>query len=144
MSEHQHRGGFLFDGFPRTRPQAEALTRLMSELQLTLDAVIVLDVDDDLIVRRLGGRLECPTCGAVYNRDSDPPRSAGRCDVCGSTLVQRADDAEETVRRRLEVYRQQTRPLIAYYRSTRIPMHTVDGNARMQEVQSRLVSLLER
>jgi adenylate kinase len=142
ISAERDRGGFIFDGFPRTRPQAESLDRMLAELGQPLDVVIVLDVDDDVIVRRLSGRLACPTCGAVYNQWTEPPRRPGLCDVCGSSLVQREDDAESTVRRRLAVYREQTEPLIAYYRAAGTPLYTIDGDRSVGDVQADLTSML--
>lgn len=127
--------GLLFDGFPRTIPQAEALDRLLREAGQRLDAVVVIDVPDDELVKRLSGRRSCPNCGAVYNIYFDPPQKPGVCDACGGALVERADDAAETVRRRLEVYREQTEPLIAYYEASETPVHYVDGNRPVEEVQ---------
>src|SRR5690606_33876044 len=107
--------GLLFDGFPRTIPQAEALDRLLREAGQRLDAVVGIHVPDDELVRRRRGRWSAPNCGAVYDLYCDPPRKPGVCDACGGAVVERAGDAAETVRRRLEVYREQTEPLIAYY-----------------------------
>src|SRR5690606_20848540 len=100
--------GVIFDGFPRTLPQAERLDRLLASLGRSLEAVIVLEVPDETLVKRLGGRRSCPSCGALYNVYFDPPGEDGRCDACGGTLTQRPDDDPATVRRRLEVYREQT------------------------------------
>ncbi len=134
--------GYIFDGFPRTLPQAEGLDALLQELGERIDAVIVLAVEDEAIVRRLSGRLSCPACGAIYNRYTDAPRAEGRCDRCGGTLTQRADDAEETVRRRLDVYREQTEPLIAFYRARGVPLHEVDGDGPVESVHEALVARL--
>lgn len=134
--------GFIFDGFPRTVTQAEGLTALLEDLGRPLDAVIVLDVDDESIVRRLSGRLSCPQCQAVYNIHSEPPRVAGRCDRCGAALVQREDDRPETVRRRLAVYREQTAPLIGFYEAGDAPVYHVDGDRPIEEVQAELQGLL--
>jgi adenylate kinase len=94
-------------------------------------------------VARLSRRLACPKCGAVYNLDTDKPKKAGVCDVCGTGLVQRSDDEESTVRRRLEVYRAQTAPLLAYYEGAGVPMHIVDGDRPVDEVQADLVKRIE-
>lgn len=134
--------GVIFDGFPRTLPQAERLDQMLHELDRPLRAVLVLDVDDATLIRRLSGRRSCPTCGALYNVYFEPPRVDGRCDNCGSELVQRADDDADTVKRRLDVYREQTEPLLAYFRGTGVELHHVDGDRPVEEVQSDLVELL--
>ncbi len=135
--------GFIFDGFPRTLPQAEGLDRLLEELGNPLDAVVVIDVPDDQLVKRLSGRRTCPNCGAVYNIYFEPPETPGVCDACGGALVERADDAAETVRRRLEVYRERTEPLIAYYERSETPVRYVDGDRPVEEVQREIVRVLE-
>jgi adenylate kinase len=136
-------GGFIFDGFPRTVAQADGLATLMRELGQRLDAVLVLDVDDEELVRRLAGRISCPTCARVYNRYTDPPRVEGVCDACGSPLVQREDDKEETVRRRLEVYRQQTEPLIDWYKRDGAKLQHITGSRPVEEVQRELIARLK-
>lgn len=135
-------GGFIFDGFPRTVTQAEGLQALLDDVGQPLDAVIVLDVDDEEIVKRLSGRLFCPKCGAVYNVYSNPPAAEGVCDRCGSRLTQREDDRPETVRHRLSVYRDQTAPLIGFYESSGVPVHHVDGDRAVDEVHADLLSLI--
>jgi adenylate kinase len=136
------RSGVIFDGFPRTEPQAEALGQLLAELGRTLEAVLVLQVEDEDLIRRLSGRRSCPSCGSVFNVHFDPPKIAGTCDRCGAALVQRADDEEGTVRRRLEVYQAQTAPLIAYYEASPVRVERVPGDRRVEQVQERLVELL--
>jgi adenylate kinase len=143
MTAESARGGFIFDGFPRTQAQAESLDATLDEMGTPLAMVIVLDVDDETIVARLSRRLACPRCGAVYNLDTDKPKKSGVCDVCGTGLVQRSDDEESTVRRRLEVYRAQTAPLLAYYESAGVPMHIVDGDRPVDEVHADLVRRIE-
>jgi adenylate kinase len=137
-------GGFIFDGFPRTVPQAEALDVLLRELDEPLDAVVVLEVPDDTLVRRLSGRRTCRACGRIHNVYFDPPAQSGRCDTCGSELTQRADDAAETVRRRLEVYRAQTAPLIGYYRASPAPVVELEGDREVEAVQAAAVEALGR
>ncbi len=137
------RRGFILDGFPRNVPQAEALNDILRALGRGLDAVAVLDVPDDLVVKRIAGRRSCPVCGAVYNIHFEPSTRPDRCDVCGGELVQRADDREETVRRRLEVYRAQTEPVLAYYEREGVPVRHVDGGRSVEDVQSQLVNTLE-
>ncbi|MGF7238264.1 MAG: adenylate kinase [Frankia sp.] len=107
--------GFLLDGFPRNVPQAEVLGRMLDEMGTKLDVVLELVVDDDEVVRRLSGRRTCRNCGTVWHVDFDPPAVEGICDRCGGELFQRDDDRSETVRHRLEVYAEQTSPLVAYY-----------------------------
>lgn len=135
--------GVVFDGFPRTLPQAERLDALLGELGRPVRAVLVLEVDDDTLIRRLSGRRTCGSCGALYNVFFEPPREPDRCDACGSALTQRADDEPETVRRRLEVYNEQTAPLIAYYERSPTPLHHVDGDRPVDAVQRDLLALLD-
>lgn len=135
--------GFILDGFPRTLAQAEALDGLLDDLGFTLDAVVVIDVPDDVLVKRLSGRRSCAECGAVYNVYFEPPRTPGRCDVCGGALVERADDDAATVRRRLAVYDDRTRPLIAYYRRSDSPVYFVDGERPVDDVHEAIVGFLE-
>ncbi len=134
--------GFVLDGFPRTVPQADALERVLAERGQSLDAVVSLAVSEAGLVRRLTARRECPVCKRAYNLESAPPRDGRHCDDHpGVELVQRADDTEETVRRRLEVYREQTAPLVEYYRS-RGRLTEVPGEGKMEEVYGRLVGAL--
>src|SRR5699024_8075143 len=107
--------GFLLDGFPRNVPQAETLKTILADLGSKLDAVLELRVDEEEVVKRISGRRSCPECSRVYNVEYDGPRTAGRCDEDGAELYQREDDREETVRHRLEVYREQSAPLVEFY-----------------------------
>lgn len=134
--------GVVFDGFPRTQAQAQGLDTLLEGLARPLTAVLVLRVEDDVIVRRLSGRRACTNCGAVYHVETDPPKKDGVCDRCGSSLVQRPDDAPETIRRRLAVYREQTQPVLAHYRATGTPVHEIDGDRPIDVVQADLAELL--
>ena len=118
--------GFILDGFPRTLAQAEGLDRILAGLSVSLDAVIDLEVPEEELIRRLSGRLVCPHCEAIYQQDTRPPKMPGRCDRCGGELVQRQDDRPEAVRRRLEVYGQETEPLQRYYRERGL-LHAVNG-----------------
>ncbi len=130
--------GFVLDGFPRTVPQAEALDRM----GVALDAVVNLVVDEDELVERLAGRLTCGSCGAMFHRTYAPPRTEGVCDACGSSVGQRVDDTEETVRNRLSVYRRQTFPLVEYY-SGKGKLLEIDGTGSTPDkVFDRLLSLL--
>ncbi|MBI4410407.1 MAG: adenylate kinase [Gemmatimonadetes bacterium] len=138
------RSGVVFDGFPRTLPQAEGLDRLLDELDQPLEAVVVIEVPEDVLVQRLSGRRQCPHCGAVHNVYFTPPRQPGVCDRCGANLAQRSDDDAATVRRRLTVYREQTEPLVAYYRRRGTPVHVLKGDGSAGDVHRDLVRILER
>ena len=127
--------GFILDGFPRTLEQGEGLDAMLESLGIELDAVILLEAPDDILVKRISGRRSCPECDAVYNVYFNPPEEPGRCDRCGSKLVERADDDEATVARRLEVYRRQTEPLVQYYRDAGATVHVIDGEQPVDEVQ---------
>ncbi len=127
--------GFILDGFPRTIPQAEALARLLKDLGAGLDRVVFFDVSDAELLRRLTGRRACPKCQATYHVVSAPPRRESVCDRCGSALVQREDDREETVRKRLGVYATQTAPLLDYYRE-RGMLTTVRGEGGIEDIRA--------
>lgn len=119
--------GFVLDGFPRTVPQAEGLAGLLADKGLELDAVVYFDVPEEEVVRRLAGRRVCPGCEAVYNVYTDPPANENVCDNCGGQLQIREDDKEETVRNRLQVYRQSTEPLLAWYGESTTELHEIDA-----------------
>ncbi len=136
-------GGFLFDGFPRTIPQARATT----EAGVEIDVVLNIAVNDDEIVRRLSGRRTHPASGRVYHVEFNPPQVAGRDDETGEELIQREDDQEQTVRQRLAVYHRQTKPLVAYYRGLAqegLPLRVlnVEGNAPVSEIRDAVLRLL--
>ena len=126
--------GFILDGFPRTIAQAEALARLLKDLGQTLDTVVYFDVSEPELLRRLTGRRVCRKCGHTYHLVSNPPQRAGVCDACGGELYQRDDDAEATVRNRLEVYRRQTSPLLDYYRQRNM-LSTVSGEGAVPKIR---------
>ncbi len=125
--------GFILDGFPRTVAQAEALERLLKDRDLAVERVVLFEVSEKELLRRLTGRRVCRGCGATYHEVSSPPERAGRCDRCGGELYQREDDSEATVRRRLEVYTAQTAPLLDHYRSHGL-LATVSGEGPPKEV----------
>ena len=143
LSEDDAQEGFLLDGFPRNVPQAETLEKMLSEWETRLDTVLELVVDDDEVVRRLSGRRTCHQCGRVWHVLFDPPARDDTCDDDGSELFQRDDDREETIRHRLEVYQDQTAPLIAYYADQAILLG-VDATGPVEEVTERALSSLRR
>lgn len=137
-------GGFIFDGFPRTLPQADALGALLDRKGLTLDAVVEMQVDDAALVQRITGRFTCGNCGAVYHDATRPTATPGVCDVCGSTdLRRRADDTEEALRTRLMEYYKKTAPLIGYYYAKE-KLATVDGLAEIDAVAQAIQKVLDR
>ncbi len=135
--------GFLLDGFPRTVHQAEVLDEQLAEKNAALDVVLELVVDDEEVVRRLSGRRTCRRCGHVWHHDFDPPATEGTCDRCGGELFQRDDDSEGTIRHRLEVYADQTSPLIGYY-GDRGLLRGVDATGPVEDVTERAINALRR
>ena len=135
------KNGFVLDGFPRTIPQAEALTNALNELGQKMDFAIDVDVPDENIVKRMSGRRACLECGATYHIVSIPPKKEGICDACGSELVLRDDDKPETVQKRLDVYHEQTQPLIDYYKKAGI-LKSVDGTQPMEDVFADIIKIL--
>ena len=133
--------GYVLDGFPRTIPQAEVLDKALSELGDKIDYAINVEVPDENIIKRMGGRRACLSCGATYHIEHIPPKKEGICDVCGKELVLRDDDKPETVQKRLEVYHAQTQPLIDYYKEQNI-LKTVDGTQPMEEVFGAIATIL--
>ena len=125
--------GFILDGFPRTVKQAERFDELLERKNLPLKAVILLGVPDEEIIKRLSARRVCPNCGAVYNLLFTPPKNDEICDVCGTKLVQRKDDNPETIKRRLDVYREQTAPLIDYYQEKGL-LVKIDGTGKPEKI----------
>jgi len=134
--------GFILDGFPRTVGQADALKQVLSGLGRVIDHVVSLSVDKDELLKRLTGRRACPACGAVYHVEFAPPKLAGRCDVCPGELFQREDDKEATILHRLQVYEDQTAPLIAYYESCGL-LRSVNGLGTVDGVQGEIVSRIQ-
>jgi adenylate kinase len=142
LQEEDCNNGFILDGFPRTVAQANALQTSLLEMSKELDRVISLEVDAEALVERLTGRRTCKECGRGYHVKFDPPREAGICDVCGGTLFQRDDDQEETIRKRLQVYSEQTAPLISYYRKAGVLLE-LDGMQPIPIVKEKILSLLQ-
>ena len=141
ISWYDCENGFVLDGFPRTIPQAEALTNALTKIGQSMDYAIDVDVPDENIVNRMSGRRACINCGATYHLVFNPTRKEGVCDVCGNDTILREDDKPETVQKRLSVYHDQTQPLIDYYREQNI-LKSVDGTKPMDEVFSDIVAIL--
>ena len=133
--------GYVLDGFPRTIPQAEALTKALASQGQKLDYAIDVDVPDENIVRRMSGRRACVGCGATYHLEYAPTKKEGICDVCGGELILRDDDKPETVEKRLGVYHEKTQPLIDYYTNAGI-LKRVDGTVDIEEVFQAVVQIL--
>lgn len=132
--------GYVLDGFPRTIPQAESLTKALEEMGQKIDYAVDVDVPDENIVSRMSGRRACITCGATYHVQFAPPKTEGICDKCGAELVLRDDDKPETVQKRLTVYHEQTQPLIDYYRRAGV-LVSVDGTQSMDQVFESIVKI---
>lgn len=141
LKEKDTEKGFLLDGFPRTIHQAEVLEALLSEHQVALDVALQIEVPREFIVMRMTGRRVCPSCGASYHLEFNPPMLESICDDCGSKLIQRKDDKRETVEERLEIYDFQTLPLIEYY-TKKGKLKTVDGTKAINEVFEEIIKIL--
>ena len=133
--------GYVLDGFPRTIPQAESLTKALENMGQKVDFAVNVDVPDENIVNRMSGRRACLSCGATYHIVYNPPKQEGICDVCQKELVLRDDDKPETVQKRLAVYHEQTQPLIDYYKEAGV-LAEVDGTQDMDQVFSDIVAVL--
>lgn len=135
------KNGFVLDGFPRTIPQAEALDEALNKIGQKMDYAIDVDVPDENIVNRMGGRRACLSCGATYHVEFNPTKAEGVCDACGAQTVLRDDDKPETVQKRLTVYHDQTQPLIDYYKKQNI-LKSVDGTQPMDAVFDAIIGIL--
>jgi adenylate kinase len=133
--------GFILDGFPRTTAQAEALDANLEELTRALSAAILIEVSDDEVVRRLGGRRTCVKEGHVFHVEFDPPKNDDICDICGARLEIREDDKPEVVRKRLQTYHEKTEPVVSYYESRGI-LRPVDGEREPDDVNDRIRAML--
>ncbi len=143
LKEQDCEKGFILDGYPRTIPQADALATILDEIDKPIDVVLNLEVPDEELVERISGRLMCNNCGASYHRNFNPPKKEGVCDVCGGELSQRADDREEAVQNRLNVYKKQTQPLIDYYAKQGI-LVSLDGTKDINEVFEDIKAILTK
>lgn len=141
VAQDDCKNGYVLDGFPRTIPQAEVLDSELTKLGDHIDYAINVDVPDENIIKRMSGRRACLTCGATYHIEHVPPKKEGICDVCGSELVLRDDDKPETVKNRLNVYHDQTQPLIDFYTAKGV-LKTVDGTVPMEEVFAAITAIL--
>ena len=141
VAQDDCKNGYVLDGFPRTIPQAEVLDSELTKLGDHIDYAINVDVPDENIVKRMSGRRACLTCGATYHIEHVPPKKEGICDVCGTELVLRDDDKPETVKNRLNVYHEQTQPLIDFYTEKGV-LKTVDGTVPMEEVFAAITAIL--
>jgi len=142
VAEKDCEKGFILDGFPRNVSQADALGSMLEKRGVNIEAVINLDVSDDQVVKRLGGRRVCNKCGSSFHVEYSPTKNDGVCDKCGGDVVQRKDDNEDTIRQRLQVYKEQTKPLIDYYRGKNI-LKMVDGSAETDNVWKSLKVILD-
>jgi adenylate kinase len=134
------KNGFILDGYPRTLPQAYSLDKILTAKGLAVDLVVYLDTSDQVIIKRLTGRLVCSKCGANFHATNMPPKVAGLCDGCQGALYQRSDDNEITVRKRLEVYKQQVASLIEYYKKAE-KLHSLDADLEAQVVLKQIIEL---
>lgn len=141
IQQEDCKNGYVLDGFPRTIPQAESLQKAITEMGQKIDFAINVDVPDENIINRMSGRRACISCGATYHIVYNPSKVAGICDVCGSELVLRDDDKPETVKKRLAVYHDQTRPLIDYYKEAGVLVN-VDGTQELNKVFSDITVIL--
>ena len=134
--------GFLLDGFPRNTNQAEVLDAILLEKKMPLDAALELAIDNSEIIRRLSGRRTCRNCSATFHKDFEKPKVDGVCDKCNGQLYQREDDKEEVIARRLEIYSQQTAPIISYYKKAGI-LKSISAIGDVSEITQKVISLLK-
>ncbi len=143
LKQSNTQSGFVLDGFPRNIKQAEALDAMLAKLDQPLDVAVLLEIDADVLLQRLTGRLTCPECGRVYNIYTHPPKIDGQCDYDGSELVQRGDDKQVTIENRLRVYQAQTEPLVDYY-GEQEKLLRVEAEGEIDEVAKRIRDALKR
>ncbi len=136
------KNGFILDGFPRTVAQSEALDKMLGELDMKIDYVLYFDVDWEVVKERLLGRRVCRQCGAIYHIKNKPPKVEGRCDICGGELYQRKDDTEEVIKNRFEVYKEQTAPVVDFYKTKGI-LKAIDSNVSAEDTYRQIEELLK-
>ena len=141
IQQDDAKNGYILDGFPRNNPQAQCLDEALAKLNEKIDYAINVEVPDENIVNRMGGRRACVGCGATYHVEFNPTKTEGVCDICGEKLILRDDDKPETVKKRLNVYHEQTQPLIEYYGSAGV-LREVDGTVDMDDVFAAIVQIL--
>jgi len=142
LAEDDCKTGFLLDGFPRTTVQAAALDKVLNNTSRKIDVAINITVPNEILIKRLSGRVSCKECKVVYNLQSNPSNTEGICDKCGGELIQRSDDQGETVAERLKVYQEQTNPLVAYYSRQNV-LQEIDGNRESNLVFADIKNRLE-
>ncbi|MFA7560684.1 MAG: adenylate kinase [Candidatus Izemoplasmatales bacterium] len=141
LTSREYPNGFMLDGYPRTRTQAEALDEMLESLSIKLSAVINVDVADDVLTHRMAGRRVCSNCGHTYHIDYHPPKQEGICDHCGHKLIQRPDDLEESVMNRLAIYNEKTKPLLDYYDEKGL-LVVIDGEQSANKVFHDIINKL--
>jgi len=134
--------GFILDGFPRAVSQGEALEKMLSEANKSLDHVVSIEVPEEELVRRLTGRRSCPKCAAMFHVMFKPPKQEGACDNCGTELITRADDNEETIRNRISVYREQTEPLKSFYQEKGL-LRGIDGTGAPADIEKKIAEVVK-
>ncbi|MBL4638123.1 MAG: adenylate kinase [Proteobacteria bacterium] len=142
ISDNDAKNGYILDGFPRNIVQAEALDAMLEKLDQPLQGVVLLDVAFEELMQRLTGRRTCKDCGAIYNVHLSPPKTADHCDACNGELFQRADDNEETIGNRLNVYQEQTAPLIGYY-GDQDKLHSITGTGNIDDITTAVAAVFD-